>query len=144
MHPTDAVLVLWLGATPPLLLAQAPSDTMPVTVVKRAERAFWAHDVNKLVSLYSPDAEGYAFAAGDTTAAVPEKRDQIQREIEQCFKEHPHHHSKLLSSIVAGSYGARLYADDAGVPQKRKHSYVFEVRGGKIRRYWNGPEAPIS
>jgi hypothetical protein len=73
-----------------------------------------------------------------------QKRDQIQRVIEQFFKQHPHHHSKLLSSIVTGPYVARLFADDAGVPQKRKHSYVFEVRGGEIRRYWNGPEAPIS
>jgi hypothetical protein len=135
---TQAILILCM-VTRPSQPPRSPTDTLPLSVVKRAEAAFWDHNLGKLMSFYTADAEGYVLAAGDSAGKGPMKKDQIETEIGQFFKEYPHHHSKLLSTMIAGPYVAREYADDAGVPHKRKHLYVFEVRGGKIRRYWYAP-----
>ena len=132
---------LLLGAT--LASAQDKADTMPAAVVERAVAAFNAHDVEALMSVYAPDAESYRLAAGDSAGRGPFSREKLRASYAGFFKEFPKHRGKTLATIVNGPYVVKQFADEAGVPKNTQLIFIYEVRAGKIRRYWQTPSTPV-
>jgi hypothetical protein len=115
-------------------------DTTPVKVVEQAETAFYARDVQALMSYYASNSESYVLAKGDSAGTGPETKEMMRAGIAAFFKKFPKQHGKVLSSIEHGPYVVREYiSEDEGRPP-RKALWVYEVRGGKIRRAWHSNE----
>jgi hypothetical protein len=117
------------------------ADTTPVKVVEQAEAAFYAKDVQALMTYYASNSESYILAKSDSAGKGPETKEEMRAGVAAFFKTFPKQHGKVLSSIEHGPYVVREYvSEDEGRPP-RKALWVYEVRGGKIRRAWHTNEA---
>ena len=112
----------------------AGADTTPAKVVERAEEAFWKRDVDALMSFYAPNTEGFVLALGDSATKGPRDFTQTRTMYTKAFK-NPGPRGKVLHTIEHGPYVIRQY--ETGSADHPKALWMFEVRGGKIRRYWN-------
>jgi uncharacterized protein (TIGR02246 family) len=111
----------------------AAADTAPVKVVERAEEAFWNRDVDALMTFYAPNTEGFVLALGDSAAKGPRDFTKTRATYTKAF-ENPGPRGKVLHTIEHGPYVVRQY--ETGSADHPKALWMFEVRGGKIRRYW--------
>ena len=116
------------------------ADTTPVKVVEQAEAAFYAKDVQALMSYYASNSESYTLAKGDSAGKGPESKEKMQAGVAAFFKKFPKQHGKVLSSIEHGPYVVRQYISEAEDRPPMKALWVYEVRGGKIRRAWSSTE----
>lgn len=139
---TLAVLSAYTLALPAFASAQtASADTTPLRVVERAEEAFYAHDAEALMKFYAPNVEGYGLPAGDSAGTGPRNLEQTRTAYTRFFREYPKQHGRMVASIVHGPYVVRQYVSEgAGTPGKGL--WIFEVTGGKIRRFWHA-QVPV-
>ena len=112
----------------------AAADTAPVEVVERAEAAYWSRDVDALMSFYAPNTEGFVLALGDSATKGPRDFSKTRAMYTKVF-ENPMPRGKVLHTIEHGPYVVRQY--ETGSADHAKALWMFEVGGGKIRRYWN-------
>jgi ketosteroid isomerase-like protein len=109
-----------------------------VEIVKRANAALNAHDVDAVVSLVHPD---YEFV--DHMAAVGEESgsgiETIRRLIEGWFETFPDFHAATEEYIDAGDHVVCVThwqgsGAGSGLPYSQRAAEVYTVRAGKIVR----------
>jgi hypothetical protein len=116
--------------------AQGSADTMPLRVVEQAEKAFYADDAEALMKFYAPNVEGYTLPAGDSAGKGPRDFEQTRTAYAEFFKKWPKQHGRMVASIVHGPYVVRQYISE-GSARSGKGLWIFEITGGRIRRFWN-------
>jgi ketosteroid isomerase-like protein len=118
---------------------EGTADTTPVKVVERAEDAYWNGDLDGLMRFYAPNAEGFVLAAGDSAGKCPRDLTKTRAMYEKTFKDTSRQSGEVAQTMVHGPVVIRQYG--SGEAARIRYLWMFEVRGGKIRRYWTSPVA---
>jgi hypothetical protein len=129
-----AVLALALGAAP-VAGAQTPADTLPARVAERQIEAFNRRDLDGFMALYADDAVVMAFPSGTVMAAG---RAAIREHYAAMFRTLPAGFPpvRVEPRVVEGPFVFELEAWDAPPGERNRAVWMYEIRGGLIRRAW--------
>lgn len=121
------VLVAALAAT-----TIAPSDTTPVAVAIRQIDTFNARDLDGFMALYADDATVTEFPSGKLLwsgkAAIRERYRALMKENLPPIRVEPR--------VVDGSFVVDLEVWAAKPGERNKATWMYDIRGGLIRRVW--------
>jgi hypothetical protein len=135
MRVHDLTLLGLLAGAPPLHSQAVPLDTTPVAVVQRFVDGANARDLNAMMSMVAPEAVFAPLPAAEPLAVGRDSVQAFYRRILATLR-------ATLRVIVESrmSDGAfvvdREHFTDPGAQRRDHATWIYQVRGGLIRRAW--------
>jgi uncharacterized protein (TIGR02246 family) len=124
----------WVECPVPLA-SQSAADTLPVRVAERQVEAFNRRDLDGFMALYADDAVVAEFPSGTVLwrgkAAIRERYAAMFRTLPRDFPP-----VRVQPRIVDGAFVIDYEAWDAKPGEPNHAIWMYEVRGGLIRRAW--------
>jgi uncharacterized protein (TIGR02246 family) len=117
------------------LASQSAADTLPVRVAERQIETFNRRDLDGFMALYADDAVVAEFPSGTVLwrgkAAIRERYAAMFRTLPRDFPP-----VRVEPRIVDGAFVIDYEAWDAKPGEPNHAIWMYEVRGGLIRRAW--------
>jgi hypothetical protein len=114
--------------------AQAVSDTLPLRVAERQIEAFNRRDIDGFMALYADDAVVMEFPSGTVIARGKSAiRDRYARMM-QAPAQLPE--VRVEPRVVNGAFVFENEVWDAKPGERNQAVWMYEIRGGLIRKAW--------
>jgi hypothetical protein len=135
MRVHDITLLGLLASASPLLSQAAPVDTTPVAVVQRFVDGANARDLAVMISTVAPEAVFAPLPEGEPLAVG---RDSVQAFYRRILPTLPTTFRVTVESRISdGAFVVdREHFTDPGAQRRDHATWIYQVRGGLIRRAW--------
>ena len=121
--------------------APAPASGDNVKIVNGLTAAFNAHDPEKMREYWASDVT-WIELSGEQASVVTSSAAQLQTELVAYFEAYPSVSSSLENIAVNGNFVTaveRPVWEEAGERKSQKSIVVYEIIGGKVKRFWYFP-----